>query len=190
MRGRDGPMSTDEQMVPLADAIEQVRRVSRRLGLLHISFARTLVEELGEEQGKQLVLKAIKAYGIRIGQEVKVRAAAEGLSNEPVNYVEDVPAYGMHDNWRWIEAEGEKRIRAYGCVMAKVWNDLGEQELGRLYCYVDPSKYMTFNPHFKLYHVRSLPDGDEYCEVALRPTTEQERLDFADEDKDWSYIDR
>ena len=73
--------------------------------------------------------------------------------------------------------------------MGQVWNELGAGELGRLYYYVDPAKYMGFNPNFKLIHTKALPDGDEYCELALRPTTEQERRDFADKDKDWSYID-
>ena len=74
--------------------------------------------------------------------------------------------------------------------MGKLWNELGEGELGRLYCLVDPAKYMAYNPNFKLAHLRALPGGDEYCELVVRPTTEQERKDFADKDKDWSYIDR
>jgi hypothetical protein len=73
--------------------------------------------------------------------------------------------------------------------MGKVWQELGENKLGRFYCYVDPAKYMEFNPGYKLMHIKSLPDGDDYCELALRPTTEQERKDFA-QDKDWSYIDQ
>ena len=74
--------------------------------------------------------------------------------------------------------------------MGKLWNELGEGELGRLYCLVDPAKYMAYNPNFKLAHSRALPDGDECCELVIKPTTEQERKDFTDKDKDWSYIDR
>ncbi len=74
--------------------------------------------------------------------------------------------------------------------MGQVWNKLSAGELGRLYCYVDPAKYMSFNPDFKLIHMKALPDGDEYCELAVRHTTDEERKDFADKDKDWSYIDK
>jgi len=74
--------------------------------------------------------------------------------------------------------------------MARIWKEYGEDELGRLYCYVDPAKYMSFNPRFKLVHIKALPDGDDYCELTVRATTEEERADFSDEDKDWSYIDR
>jgi len=179
-----------EETVGLEEAKEQVRRVSTRLGLLHLSFAKTLIEEMGEKKGRQLVLKAIKDYGRRIGEEVKANAIAQGLDNNPANYKEDLPLYGMHDRIEVVEVGGRKIMRAYGCVMGKVWNKLGKGELGRLYCYVDPAKYMAFNPNFKLSHVKALPDGDEYCELVVNPTTEQERKDFADKDKDWSYIDR
>ena len=181
---------TSGEAVPLEEAKEQVRRVCVRLGLLHLSFARTLVEELGEEKGKELALKAIKDYGRRIGEEARSKATAQGLDNSPANYREDLPAFGMHDRSERVEVEGEHRRRAYGCVMGKLWQELGEGELGRLYCYVDPAKYMAFNPGFKLMHLKALPDGDEYCELVVRPTTEQERKDFTADDKDWRYIDK
>ncbi|MFC1955289.1 L-2-amino-thiazoline-4-carboxylic acid hydrolase [Chloroflexota bacterium] len=183
-------MATEEKMVPLEEAKEQVRRVCARLALLHFCFTKTLVEELGEQKGKHLALKAIKDYGIRVGKEVKAKADAQGLSNDPANYKEDLPLYGMHQKIEWLEVEGEKRLRAHNCVMGNVWNELGEGQLGRLYCHVDPAKYMGFNPNYKLVHIKAMPDGDEYCEFAIRPTTEQERKDFADKDKDWFYIDQ
>ena len=182
-------MTAKEKTVPLEEAREQVRKVCARLGLLHISFARTLIDELGEKKGKELILKAIKDYGIRVGEEARANAKAQGTDNSPKNFKSDLPLYGMHDGGDSVEVDGETRKRAYGCVMGKVWNELGEGELGRLYCYVDPAKYMAFNPDYKLMHLKALPDGDEYCEMAVRPTTEQERKDFADKDKDWSYID-
>jgi len=183
-------MTGKKQTVTLEEAAEQVRKVCVRLALLHISYARTLVNELGEEKGKQLVLKAIKDYGIRAGNGARTKATAAGLDNSPANFRDDLPRYGMHTGREVTEVDGEKRSRAYGCVMGEVWNELGEGELGRLYCYVDPAKYMAFNPDFKMIHLKALPDGDALCELAVRSTTEQEREDFAAEDTDWSYIDR
>jgi len=182
-------MTTRKETVPLEEAREQVSRVCRRLALLHLSFAKVLTGELGERRGKQLLLKAIKEYGQGVGRDARARAFAQGLDDSPSNYKEDLPLYGMNERSETVEVDGERRIRMYGCVMGKVWQSLGENELGRFYCYVDPAKYMGFNPGYKLIHIKSLPDGDEYCEFVLRPTTEQERKDFA-EDKDWSYIDR
>lgn len=182
-------MTKGTEMVALDEAKEQVRRVCVRLALLHLSFAKTLINELGEEKGRELILKSIKDYGKRIGEEVKNAAISQGLENKPENYKEDLPLYGMHDGLEMVEVDGEKRMRAHGCVMGRVWNELGEGELGRYYCLVDPAKYMAFNPNCKLMHTKALPDGDEYCELVLRKTTEQEKEDFADKDRDWFYID-
>ena len=181
-------MTTEAKTVPLEEAREQVRKVCARLGLLHIAFARTLVDELGEKKGKELILKAIKDYGTKVGEEAKAHAAAKGLDNSPENFQSDLPLYGMHDGGEKVEVEGETRRRAFGCVMGKVWNELGEGELGRLYCYVDSAKYMAFNPEYKLAHVKALPDGDGCCELVVRPTTEQERKEFADKDKNWDWV--
>lgn len=40
--------------------------------------------------------------------------------------------------------------------------------------------------------LKAIADGNEYCEVVIRRTTEEERKDFADKDIwiDWSYIDQ
>ena len=183
-------MANDREMVPLEEAKEQVGRVCRRLGLLHLAFARTLVDELGEEKGRQLILKAIKAYAAMIAEEVKRDVIARGMDTTPQNYQEDLPLYGMHDKLETVEVEGEPMVRAHGCVMAKVWREYGEDRLGRLYCYVDPAKYMVFNPDFKLVHTRSIPDGDEYCELVVRPTTGPEKEKFARKDEDWSSVDK
>ena len=67
--------------------------------------------------------------------------------------------------------------------------EYGEEKLGRLYCYVDPAKYMAFNPGFKMIHLKALPDGDGCCEFVVKPTSAKEREDFLDDDKDWTYID-
>ena len=88
-----------EEKVPLKEAAEQVARVCRRLAMLHLAFAKTLVAEFGEEKGKQLILKAIKQYGISIGEEVR-QSKCFGVELEPENYVEDLPHYGMQRAWK------------------------------------------------------------------------------------------
>ncbi len=185
-------MAEKEQSIPMDLAKRQVAVTAERLALLHIAFARTIVDELGEEQGKKLVLKAIRDYGRRVGEQARRKVVEQGLEPLPENYgkASDLPEYGMHDRREKVVIDGEERTRAYGCVMGKLWAELDEAELGRLYCYVDAAKYMAYNPDFKLIHTRALPDGDEYCELCVRPTTGQERRDFENDGADWSYIDR
>ena len=46
---------------------------------------------IGERKGKELILKAIKDYATRIGEQAKANVAAQGLDNNPANYQGDLP---------------------------------------------------------------------------------------------------
>jgi hypothetical protein len=186
------PASKGEKMVTLDEAKEQVRRVCVRLACLHYAFAKTLVDELGDEKGKQMAMNAIKLYSRMIGEEVRDKARAKGLDTSPQNYGEDLPQYGMHEGREVLQVGAQRRTRAFGCVMGKVWRDMGPEaaKLGRIYCCVDPAKYMAYNPNFKLIHYKALPDGDDYCELGVVPTTEADKKAFAAKDTDLSKLDK
>lgn len=184
-------LQNEEGTISIEEAKREVKIATQRIGLLHLSFARTLVDEFGEEKGKQLILKAIKDYGNRIGERKRKALADKGLDPTPENSpkVADLPKFGINEGSEVIEVEGEKRIRSYGCAIAKVWEEYGEEKLGRFYCYVDVAKYMAFNPDYKMVHEKALPDGDDCCEFVVKPTSDKEKEDFLDDDKEWSYID-
>ena len=178
--------------IPIEQAEKEVKLASRRIALLHLAYARTLENKLGEE-GLSLAASAIKEYGRMIGEEVRDKVLEAGLSPTPENYgsgnSRNLPNIGMHQGVEESEEEGQKRIKAHGCEMAKVWAERNEDKLGRLYCYVDPAKYMAYNPEFKLAHMKALPDGDDYCEFCIARTTEEERRAFESDSADWLFID-
>ena len=183
------------EVVPLDEATSAVRSVARRTALLHISYARGIIDELGEERGTKLISKIIKSYGIRIGEKAKEEVIAKGIEPTPENFNKNdsysfatFPA--LHDQMETVKEEGVTKFRSYGCTFSKVWKEYGEEKLGRLYCYMDPAKYMAYDQNYKLAHKRTVPDGDDYCELEINPTTEEERRDFASEDSDWFYIDK
>lgn len=187
--------SDNTQMLTKKEAVKEVEMTSKRIALLHLAYAKTLVNELGSEKGKKVILKAIKYYGKLIGEEVKKNVLDQGLETTPDNYgigkSRDLPKYGMHARKETFETEGKKRRRSYGCVLGKLWREYDEEELGRLYCYVDLAKFMYYNPYFKLVHTKCMPERkDEECEFDILPTTEKEREDFFNEETDWTKIDR
>jgi len=179
-----------QEMIPIEEAKEQVALASRRIGLLHLAFAEVLVERLGPAEGKRMVTRAIKEYGRVIGEKKKERALEGGMDLGPECFraLSDLPSLGMHERIEEVEVEGERRIRAHGCVMGTVFNDMGKGELGGCYCVVDPASSMAFNPDYKLVQLKSLPDGDPYCELVMRPSTEEDRAEFAADDTNWSII--
>lgn len=187
-------MNNGSSAISLEEATHEVALVSRRIALLHLAYARMLVEEFGEERGVMLIMKAIKSYGMEVGKQAREAVLEQGLALTPENFsagsARSLPKIGMHSGREYLEVDGEHRHRTYGCVMGKLWNELGEGKLGRLYCLVDPAKYMAFNPQYILAHAQSLPDGDSCCEFCVRHTTEQEREDFFSDEADWRYMDR
>jgi hypothetical protein len=148
--------------------------LGRRMGLLHISYARTLVDELGEEEGKRLILKAIKRYGTKLGEKRK-----KGIQH--------YPTLGTHEKTTedgmvfWEDGV----MTTYGCTIGLESIDQGEPELGALYCYVDPVQTMIGDPESKkkMIHTKVI-QCDGICQFALVPITEQEQKDVADINKD------
>ncbi|MBU1050171.1 L-2-amino-thiazoline-4-carboxylic acid hydrolase, partial [Candidatus Bipolaricaulota bacterium] len=181
---------TTEKLISIEEAAHEVALVSRRMALLHIAFARTLVGKLGDERGKELIIEAIRAYGNQIGNEVRAKVEQQGLEPTPENYgagdARQLPSFGMHKGVEWSKGDAADRLRAYGCVMGQVWNELGESELGRLYCLVDPAKFMAFDGKHTLAHLKTIPDGDDYCEFCVRPVTDEEISAFRKSDPAWT----
>ncbi len=183
----------DGELVQLDEARQGIESIARRLALLHIAYAKAVIDEVGEEKGLRIIARAIKEYGRIIGERTREEVLSRGLEPSPENFDKAptyrIPSFGMHDRVEVVEVGGELRTRVYGCVLAKVWKELGEDRLGRLYCYMDVAKYMAYNPRYKLVHVKCVLDGDGYCEFAVRPTTEKEREDFLSKDREWFYMD-
>jgi hypothetical protein len=188
--------SRNKKVIPIDEAIQALQSIGRRLGLIHLEYAKAIVEELGEEKGIKLISKAIKNYGSKIGEKTKEEVLMKGLEAVPENFnkgdtyrVPSIPG-ALHDTREIVKVDGKERFRSTGCIIAKVWEEEGEEKLGRLYCYMDVAKYMAFNPNCKYVHIKAIPDGDDCCEMGIKPTTEQERKDFFARGKDWFYIDK
>jgi hypothetical protein len=191
-------MPQKDPTIPREQAEREVALAVERLALLHLSYAQTLFQELGEERGRELTVQAIREYGLKIAAKAREGAEAQGLPLTPENYDAggpNWPSLGACDRVERVvvEADGvhpsEPRTRIYGCGLAKCSQAQGQEALGRLYCLIDVAKMMAYNPDYKVIHLQAELDGDPYCELATRRTTAQEREDFG-ADKDWSYIDQ
>ncbi len=181
-------MQDTDKKVPLDEAMEQVRTVGARLAMMHLAYARLLVEEHGPEKGRDLIIKAIMEYGKMVG-----------LRNKSGR--QDLPVYGFHDKYvyrgnAYVDTRDQPRedfdfsaYKAFGCVLAKTFLELGEPELGALYCYVDPAKSMAVDPSAKLVHTACEVCGDGYCAFASVPTTEEERELFKRNSTQWKKVD-
>jgi hypothetical protein len=184
-------MTMEKEMITVEQAAAEITLAARRVGLLHLAFAETLVKELGDVRGRGLVVKAIRNYGQKISHRDREAALEQGVEMTPDNQGiggHNWPAFGGFDSVEAVDVDGDQHVRVSGCRLFKAWQEFGGEELGRLYCLVDVSKMMAFNPNYKVIHLKTEPDGDPYCEMVLRETSPQEREDFAN-DADWSHAD-
>ncbi len=185
-------MSEKEKSVPLKEAIEQVKVIGIRLALMHLSYSKTLVEELGEEKGKEAIIKTMMEYGKMVGARNKAGR-------------QDLPFYGIHEKYTYEDKEfvdtrekpmaaGENfdfsRYRVEGCILAKTFQEYGEKELGCLYCYVDSAKSMATDPNQKLMHTACEVLEDNCCTFDLIPTTKKEQNDFESKNVEWKEVDQ
>ena len=161
-------MAGKEESVPLKEAVREVEVAMSRVALLHLSFSRVLVDEFGEEKGKELVVQSILEYGKRIGERTK-------------RGCQDLPSYGVVGRF--------EDNKAYDCVLAKIFREYGEEDLGCLYCYVDGAKSMALDSASKFIHKTCAACGDNYCTFERKQTTEKERRDFEEKSSDWKNID-
>ncbi|MHA2247257.1 MAG: L-2-amino-thiazoline-4-carboxylic acid hydrolase [Candidatus Hodarchaeales archaeon] len=167
-------MSEKIEKVPKEEAIKEVEAAITRLALLHLSFSKILIEELGNERGSELVIKSIMEYGQRINEIV-----SKGGS--------DLPKWGVYSSEPYQDENG--RFIVSGCNLARVFKQFNELDLGRLYCYVDAAKSMASDPKKKLIHTTCEACGDEQCTLEFVQTTEEERRHFINRENSWKYVD-
>jgi len=154
------------------EALRQIRQALHRTALLYHHFAETLVAELGEKRGTDLIRKTIGSYGARIGEEARRKALAKGLSLTPENFESDLP--GLAWEKEEFTDEGEKRTRVTNCPLAEEWLAWSDPKRARLYCHVDQAKMRAFNPDYEYVHFKTFLDGDPCCELAVRKSKKEE----------------
>jgi nitroreductase len=187
--GKAKIMEQKDETITKKEAHENVQRALRRGALIYHYFCETLAKEFGQERGRELIRKAVGAYGERIGQDARKKAQEKGLALSPENFESDLP----DDAWKTevVVVDGEERVRVYYCPLASEWLTWGDPEMARLYCYVDQAKMEGFNPEYEYIHVKNLLDGDPFCELVVRKKTDTHKTEVPEADaKDtvsWVY---
>lgn len=165
--------------MPVSDALQQILITAERMAMLYYHFASTLVTDLGEEKGKELIRKAIAAYGIEVGERQRAQVVAVGNALTCENYktAPDLPMLAWSPEGMPKLIRDGKEIAV--CPLAKYWIEKGAADLGRLYCYVDQAKFSTFDPACECRHLQNVLDGDDCCVVAVKKKSEWAELDSA-----------
>lgn len=145
---------------PAEDGWERdVWLMARRTALMYLHFARVIIDRVGEAEGKELVKEAIVNYGRQCGRMVREEALKRGmeLNAETFARLSDLPSRG----WRM---DGGTIVL---CPLAVIFAEEDEEDLGRIYCWVDQAKVEGFNPDMSCAHAHNVLDGDSFCEIVI-----------------------
>lgn len=148
---------------------EDVWLVARRMALLFYHMCQGIISTLGEEHGYRLIKECVWQYGQDCGRLARrvVERSGKPLNIESLASARDLPTRG----WRRQTAKlpcGGVKTKVTFCPLASTWKQLGAEQLGRMYCFVDQAKAQSYNPELECVHESNCLDGDDFCEVVLR----------------------
>lgn len=145
-----------------------VQSMARFAALLYYHLTREILAACPGD-GRAIIRRAVRNFGLHRGREIaeRVRRANLPLTVENLQRFYDMP---IVSGW---EPKADRRPDGYysrteACTFARVWQDLGYREVGRLYCEVDPALREGYNPAIEYVAVTNILDGDPYCSSVSR----------------------
>lgn len=118
-------------------------------------MAQALIDELGEEMGKQIIKETVYKMSKNSGETAKKRYMEQGIENSWENHrAENGPVYAVAWKGGTIENTSDRKVIEYSyCPLGAAFMRLGEdaEELGDIYCSVtDDAFWAGFNPMWRV----------------------------------------
>lgn len=129
---------------------------------LYYYMANEIVEEVGKEEGMEIVRKAIWKFGANRGTEIrkKVEKDNQELNLENMTKYYDMPLNDAWDAEVKVTPNSFKEIVDY-CPFAEIWIEFGAEELGYIYCEQDIALMKAFNENIDFSRSENVMDEEE-----------------------------
>jgi len=137
--------------------------------LMYFVFAREMVDSFGEE-GKQALIRAIKAYGRARGLRLKKRHEEMGL---PINLRSlfehyDLPGHPDTEKKRTVFEDNKLVSYTYMCPYERIWQSQDGTYLGLLYCqHFHHAMWQAYRPDFNVEIPEILTKKDSHCKFEV-----------------------
>lgn len=131
-------------MAKIRSTDEPIGRMAKLMAELYYFMSKEMVDRLGEKDGKEAIRTAIRKFGEARVASMQEEARERGLAITPETYaiVRDMPGA----SW---ERDPENPSDVTYCPMEDMWRELGDRELGAIYCEIDTVLYEGFNAEFE-----------------------------------------
>lgn len=143
------------------EIVTEVRKACRQYAMLYFHFSKVLVEELGIEKAKPLIQKAIFELGIDRTEQLKEKAAKEGMecTMDTFGKITDLPMVG------WVKELGTNH-----CPYAETWLKYFDdypwfKDIAPFYCdVIDTTNAENFTGNKSHKITENVLTGGSYCE--------------------------
>lgn len=141
---------------------EPVGRMAKLMAELYYYMAEEMIKKLGPEKGREAARNAITKFGLARAETMKEEAKEKGLplNNDTYVKIKDMPT----TSW---EKDPETPTDITYCPMYDMWEQLGANELGSIYCEIDYVLYNAFNIDFERPLCKT--SGDKCCRFLVKP---------------------
>lgn len=140
---------------------EPVGRMAKLMAELYYFMAQELIDRLGEEEGRKAVRHAVTRFGEARVEQMKEEAAERGLELNAATYatVRDMPGI----SW---EKDPDNPTDVIYCPMYDMWEQLGAQDIGALYCEIDDVLFRSFHVDYERPLCKT--SGDSCCRFLIK----------------------
>jgi len=163
-------MGQEQRSVRMADNETQnaVKRMAEFTALLYYHLTKAFVDEYGQE-AKKVIKKAIREFGLERGRNI-ARKVVEANQEPTIANLDKY--YDMPISQGWAPAadyEGqEKHSKTLSCTFANVWLEKSWEEIGQIYCQVDPAIREGYNSDIDYIPEKNILKGDPFCSSTTR----------------------
>lgn len=135
----------------------------------YLYMAQALIDELGEEKGRQVIQETIRKMSRNSGEVARKGYEARGLGNTWENHrAENGPIYAVAWVGGTIVDEPNLKIIEYEyCPLGAAFKNMGEEaeSLGDIYCGVtDDAFWSGFNPEWRVVREKTF-SRDKVCRL-------------------------
>lgn len=147
--------------------IEKVARESAEFfAMMLIHLAKSVIEDLGEEEGERVIRKGLRNFGRARGMKIRERVDSLALKPTVENFAKyyDFPMFAAWKAEREI-SEKKRYSKITYCPFGNFWKERGEEKIGLMYCdEVDDGIREGFDPQLIHKNPQNPLRGDPICE--------------------------
>ena len=148
------------------DAHEALEKMGKIFALLFGHMAKATVDRFGEE-GRKAVVEGVTAFGRQRGEGIRERVLAQGLPLTIENFYANHDLAHVNAGFEMtlsIGKEWDAQALVTRCPFAEVWQEMGQPELGSIYCLVDEAMLEGYNPDLVLIRPTTIIRGHANCQ--------------------------